>query len=505
MLSTARDCIRRFFPPGLLGRIIRTSRRQYNLGSSLYHEAFKDLPPVDRSKLRDQALTYLSGFDRSRWYDDPIHTIIVGKSYRDGDLVETTNAFGEKNGAQYLSTPGTVDVIIRHLKEFKSSSNDNREGVRKMEEELFGPLAGELIGNQAVDFKKQDGITEIEEALEAGAIERRLNDKLFDDESHGRVSIKRSPAFVSCVSNFSNFLDLSRKVLRNIELGVPVCILSRTNTTQHMFRWTQMLLNLMKKYNIDLGYVTYASCDISSQQRIFANFKDSPMYFTGSREVAKALKSMLKNTMSSTGGPNTLISTTFDDAVQHAIRTSALLEHAGQCTALRHAILPNVDSTQVREIFAKATTLQDEKEAIEKGEFASLLNEKIFEPTTGYERHHTHDVEYKVDTKLPVEIEEGWRKAIVDVTSVSDMDMKDSKFIDSLNDWLIEKQPISLAINGDSQPFNLARKLFEETALVVYTVGSPEAPALTAQVREERKRLWRREMIQIDEGKRNRE
>ncbi|GAB5358615.1 hypothetical protein AAMO2058_000473700 [Amorphochlora amoebiformis] len=159
------------------------------------------------------------------------------------------------------------------------------------------------------------------------------------------------------------------------------------------------------------------------------------------------------------------------------------MEHAGQCTALRHAILPNVDSTQVREIFAKATTLQDEKEAIEKGEFASLLNEKIFEPTTGYERHHTHDVEYKVDTKLPVEIEEGWRKAIVDVTSVSDMDMKDSKFIDSLNDWLIEKQPISLAINGDSQPFNLARKLFEETALVVYTVGSPEAPALTAQAR----------------------
>jgi hypothetical protein len=47
--------------------------------------------------------------------------------------------------------------------------------MREIEKELLTDHAGFLIGNQALDFCKQDGVTEIEESTMANAVERRMN------------------------------------------------------------------------------------------------------------------------------------------------------------------------------------------------------------------------------------------------------------------------------------------------------------------------------------------
>lgn len=164
----------------------------------------------------------------------------------------------------------------------------------------------------------------------ANSVERKLNDLLFQDELDMKVCINRKPVFVSCVSNFTNFLDLFRKTIRNLELGVPCVVLGRSHTIQHSYRWTELLVDLMEEENIDLGMVTYLSTQLTDIKDITANCKDSAgmLYTTCSRELAKQIKSNYPNTISSTGGPNTLISTEWTEGVQEAIRMSAAIECA---------------------------------------------------------------------------------------------------------------------------------------------------------------------------------
>jgi hypothetical protein len=94
-------------------------------------------------------------------------------------------------------------------------------------------------------------------------------------------------------------------------------------------------------------------------------------------------------------------------------------------------------------------------------------------------------IAYKISSSFPGDdLDEMWRQVYLDVTSVTPATIQSESFVQSLSSWLVHHQPISLAVNcaDFDSSFSLARKLFERTGLVVYTVGSAEKPALTAQV-----------------------
>ena len=215
--------------------------RSYHFASPSYVSSFGEYPPVDVKTLRSDTVKYLENFDSKTWFDDPVCSLIRGQTIGAGESCDTIDAFGKINGKQILADSKTVDKLLEHVKNL-DVGKDFRAEVRRIEARLLSQHASFLIGNQAMDFHKQDGVTEIEESIEANVVERKLNDLLLKDESAGRVRIQRHTALVGCVSNFSNFLDLCRKTLRNIELGIPVLVLSRSNTTQHMYRWVQLLL-----------------------------------------------------------------------------------------------------------------------------------------------------------------------------------------------------------------------------------------------------------------------
>jgi len=311
-----------------------TSRRTYHFASTNYNACFGDLPTIDGVALRQATIKRLHEHESnpSVWYDDPIMTVVNGNNLSSGPSSTTTDAFNNENGLIHLATSAEVDMVEDHLHQFDVTRTDFREEVRAMEREIFEmENAAELVALQAAEFYKQDGVTEIEESVEANEVERRLNDQLLLDEKEGVIEICRAPVFVGCVSNFSNFLDLSRKVLRHLEVGVPCVVLSRSNTTQHMYRWYQKLDGMMERHGLDRGMLTYGALTVEQTQQLFKAFPDGPMHITTSRQVAESVRNCHKNVLSSTGGPNTLVSTELTPDIAQAIRWSATIENSGQC------------------------------------------------------------------------------------------------------------------------------------------------------------------------------
>lgn len=195
--------------------------------------------------------------------------MLNGLRLQSGTEYDTVDAFGRINGKIVHANPEEVGHILNHIKSYRSPYFDLREKVRNIEDKLTADHIGFLIGNQALDFGKQDGVTEMEEAVMANEVERRMNDILLAEEREYKIiDIGRDFAFVGCVSNFSNFLDLFRKVIRNLELGVPCVVLGRSNTTQHTYRWCELLLRLMEDQDIELGMLTFASCGLDDVSRL---------------------------------------------------------------------------------------------------------------------------------------------------------------------------------------------------------------------------------------------
>lgn len=417
-------------------------------------------------------------------------TLLNGKGLRGGKTIETVDALGRVNGRQEYATQSQVDAIKGHVRTYKSPSIDYRQELRRVEQRLLSPeFSGFLIGNQCLDFQKQDGVTEIEEAIMANHVERNLNDLLLVDEKLGRVEVNRQPIYVSCVSNFTNFLDLFRKTIRNMELGIPCIVLGRSNTVQHSYRWTKLLMDLVIEEGVDPGMITYISCPVEDIVDITQNLQDytGNLYATSSRELAASIKSGYDKIVASTGGPNTLVATDWTPEIQQAIRTSAAIECAGQCTALRHAMIPpSVMDADIEDMLDGTTHVASAEDALKANGFDGVFVDHRGSPPgpskDGYSRHPHVDASYRISAKSlpPNYLDEHWRKVVIDVSK-----MDPREHVDELADWLNTNQPISLAITGKTreESLEIGLKLWSLTGLVVNTIGTPESPALTCQAR----------------------
>jgi hypothetical protein len=426
-------------------------------------------------------------------------TILYGKKLKGGTMVTTINALGEENGSQWLASSEQVEMLKGHIRDYDSPYQDLRKPMRQIEKILLSDeYAGFLVGNQCLDFMKQDGITEIEEAIMANVVEQRLNDLLLRDEAHGKVLINRQAIYVSCVSNFTNFLDLFRKTIRSLEVGIPCVILGRTNTAQHAYRWAELLVQLCVQHGIDPGMITFLSCSLEDIKDIIKSCENytGNLYTTSSREMAAEIMKSYPKVVASTGGPNTMVATELTDAVKNAIQISATIESSGQCTALRHCVVPKTaHDGELMSIFDKTQQLETGTEAVEKSVFAGIFAQPkgTQPPSIGYNVHNEVDAYIKIENTLPQPgINEFWRKVVVDF---SKLDIEDDANLDCVASWLNENQPISLAVNGPRKDsIALLLRLFERTGMVVNTVGScdnPEMPpALTCQARPQEAEIF---------------
>jgi len=252
------------------------------------------------------------------------------------------------------------------------------------------------------------------------------------------------------------------------------------------FSQASELVRLCGVHGLDTSYVTYFTASLEDQQRVLrAAGEDSPMYFTGSREVAASIKSNHTNLVASTGGPNTLITTELTPEVEEAIRFSAAIENSGQCTALRHVVAKDCDEEVMERLLAAIPVVSTPKDSLQAEEFSGVFNFADIVREDAGAHYKSSDgaqglARYTIrDSLPPTGIEEHWRNVVVDVTRPAS-EVSSEEFLNEMSTWLVDNQPITVAFNGD---YHAARQLWERTGQVVFTVGTLTQPALTCQAR----------------------
>ena len=530
--------------------------RLFHFGTPSYHACFLPAVPVEASAIRAAAVAALGRKDADQWYREPIVSLLHGVALKGGTRVNTIDAFGAVNGSQLLASDTELERLVEHAATFRPARADLRAAVRRAEATMLTKHAGELIANQTLDFGKQDGVTEIEESLQANEVERRLNDQLWETEEAGVISVPRRVALVPCVSNFSHFLDMCRKTIRLIEIGVPAMVLSRTHTQQYCYRWAALLAQELQAEGVEPAYFSFCSATVEQQQRVMkaADAADAaaglpagllaptPCLFTGARALAKHIKTTVSpGLIASTQGPNMMVALGLTPSIATAAALSATIEHSGQCTALRVLVAPagDVSPAALESMFDPTPSGGRAQEYLAMGTFAGVLDpapspsplagklSATFTPPAGYTAHATMPIAYKTRPTLPdlpphagsstdatyvpePPLDEYWRQVVLDVVTPANA-VDSAEVIERIGAWLVRHQPISLAVNGTTDDavhascsaalptadesaaaalalerlphLRVARRLFETSALCVYSVGDASRPCLTAQAR----------------------
>lgn len=106
-----------------------------------------------------------------------------------------------------------------------------------------------------------------------------------------------------------------------------------------------------------------------------------------------------------------MVALNFTPEIKAAARMSAFIENSGQCTALRHLVVPPTAKEELIDVFkADSETSQSALESLEHSEFAKIIETSPFQLREGYEKLSNFKVAYKVGEKFPEEIEEHWRE-----------------------------------------------------------------------------------------------